>query len=243
MSDAAGKNWSRAHITRAELLREKLTEEIVSGQLAPGTRLDEQEIAGRFGVSRTPVREAVRHLVATGLAQSQPHLGATVSGLNTARLAAFLDAATELEAACTRLAAVRMSRSDHAELLSLHAMMGKNLLDNAEGYEQLNGQFHELIYLGSHNEILVESIHSLKVRIAPVYRAQLTLAQSARQSYAEHDRIVSALVSGNAVAAELAMRVHMLSSALMLERLHGTALDAAWQHQPTHRPKGEKDEA
>ena len=61
----------------------------MSGRLAPGTRLDEQEIANRFGVSRTPVREAVRHLVATGLADSQPHQGATVAGFSTERLAAF----------------------------------------------------------------------------------------------------------------------------------------------------------
>ena len=238
MSDVAEKSRRRAYATRAELLREKLTEEIISGELAPGTRLDEQEIANRFGVSRTPVREAVRHLVATGLAESQPHLGATVSGLNTARLAAFLDAATELEVACVRLATLTMDRSEHAELLALHAKMGQNLFDAPERYEELNSQFHELIYAGSHNEVLVEIIHNLKVRISPVYRVQLTLAQTARQSYAEHGRIVSAITTGDAVAAEVAMRAHMLSSALVLERLHGSAIDAMRLHERAAHDEG-----
>ncbi|MBX3576652.1 MAG: GntR family transcriptional regulator [Rhizobiaceae bacterium] len=231
MSETGEKGWHRAYATRAELLREKLTEEIISGTLAPGTRLDEQEIANRFGVSRTPVREAVRHLVATGLAESQPHLGATVSGLNTARLTAYLDAATELEVACVRLAALRMDRKEHAELLDLHARMGKNLFDDPERYEELNSQFHEMIYVGSHNEVMVEIIRNLKVRLAPVYRVQLTLAQMARQSYAEHERIVAAITAGDAVAAEVAMRAHMLSSALVLERLYGSALDAQRHNQ------------
>jgi DNA-binding GntR family transcriptional regulator len=231
MSDIVEKSRSRAYATRAELLREKLTEEIISGELAPGTRLDEQEIANRFGVSRTPVREAVRHLVATGLAESQPHLGATVSGLNTTRLAAYLDAATELEVACERLAALRMDRTEHAELLALHARMGQSLFDDPDRYEELNGQFHELIYVGSHNEVLVEFIRNLRFRISPVYRVQLTLAQTARQSYAEHGRIVSAITSGDAIAAEVAMRAHMLSSALVLERLHGSAIDAMRVHE------------
>lgn len=214
----------RAFPTRAEFLREKLTEEIISGSLRPGTRLDEQEIANRFGVSRTPVREAVRHLVATGLAQSQPHHGATVSGFNTERLAAFLDAATELEVACVRLAALRMDRSEHAKLIALHATMGQDLFADSETYAELNNQFHEIIYLGSHNEVLVEMIHKMRVRLWPVYRVQLSRSQRTRQSYEEHERIVAATISGNAVAAEVAMRAHMSASALMLERMQGSAL-------------------
>jgi DNA-binding GntR family transcriptional regulator len=222
--DDVASPQKRVWSTRAELLREKLTEEIMSGLLAPGTRLDEQEIANRFGVSRTPVREAVRHLVATGLVESQPHQGATVSGFNSDRLAAFLDAATELEVACIRLAATRMDPTERARLATLHADMRHHLLDDAERYAELNSEFHETIYVGSHNEVLVDIIHKLKVRLWPVYRVQLTLLQSARQSYSEHERIVSAILSGDAVASEVAMRAHMSSSALMLERLHGGAL-------------------
>jgi DNA-binding GntR family transcriptional regulator len=224
MPDEAAPGRQRERVTRAELLREKLTEEIMSGRLASGTRLDEQEIANRFGVSRTPVREAVRHLVATGLAESQPHQGATVSGFSSDRLTAFLDAATELEVACVRLSAMRMDTSERTRLAELHARMRHHLLGDAERYAELNSQFHELIYLGSHNEVLVDMVHKLKVRLWPVYRVQLTLLHSARKSYAEHGPIVMAIQQGDAVAGEAAMRAHMYSSAAMLERLHGGAL-------------------
>jgi len=227
-----------ANTTRAVWLREQLTEEIVAGKLAPGARLDEQEIADRFGVSRTPVREAVRHLVATGLAESQPHLGATVAGLNTALVGAFLDAATELEVACARLATLRMDQSERSALVAFHAKMGEDLFVDAEQYERLNSHFHSLICFGSRNQVLIDIMGNLAIRIGPVYRAQLTLAQGARQSYAEHGQIVAAIVSGNAAAAEVAMRAHMLSSALGLERVHGSALDA-WRerHNVTGAPE------
>ncbi|MFO1058613.1 MAG: GntR family transcriptional regulator [Dongiaceae bacterium] len=231
-----GPSAPGGRVTRAELLREKLTEEIMSGLLGPGARLDEQEIANRFGVSRTPVREAVRHLVATGLADSQPHQGATVAGFSTERLAAFLDAATELEVACVRLATLRMEAAERARLVELHARMRHHLLDEAELYAKLNDEFHELIYRGSHNEVLVDMILKLQLRLWPVYRVQLTLLHSARQSYAEHGPIVQAIQLGDAAAAEVAMRAHMTSSATMLERLHGNVLGALPRTAP-ERPR------
>jgi len=210
--------------TRAELLREKLTQEIISGRLVPGAKLDEQEIANRFDVSRTPVREAVRHLVAVGLAESQPHVGATVSGFHLERLSVFLDAATELEVVCVRLAASRMDSFERANLASLHASMRKELLGSAERYVELDRKFHECIYQGSQNEVLADAIRKLQIRLWPIYRVRLTLLQNARQSYSEHDQIVSAIGAGDVIASQLAMRAHMSSSALMLERLHGNAL-------------------
>lgn len=211
--------------TRAEFLREKLTEEIISGRLRPGTRLDEQEIADRFGVSRTPVREAVRHLVATGLASSQSHQGATVSGFNSMRLTAFLDASTEIECACARLSALRMDAGERQALMALHARMGQDLFDESEKYAEFNNEFHEVIYRGAHNEVLLDLILKMRVRLWPVYRVQLTPAVRARQSYAEHERIVAAILKGDAIASEVAMRAHMSSSALMLERLQGKAIE------------------
>jgi DNA-binding GntR family transcriptional regulator len=214
----------RTFSTRAELLREKLTEEIMSGLLAPGTRLDEQEIARRFGVSRTPVREAMRHLVATGLVDSQPHLGATVAQVGSDRLTAFLDAATELEVACARLAAMRMDSAERANLVKIHGAVREVLLAEPVRYAELNNQFHEAIYRGAHSEVLEEMLRNLMFRMGHVYRVRLTLLAGARESFAEHERIVTAILSGDAIAAEVAMRAHMSSSSLMIERLHGSAL-------------------
>jgi len=225
MLDDTEKSPKRQFVTRAELLRETLTEEIISGKLQPGARLDEQEIADRFGVSRTPVREAMRHLVATGLAQSQPHHGATVSWFDSERITALLDAATELEVACVRLATMRMTKGEMDKLVAIHAQASQNLFDE-DGYYDLNDRFHAVIYQGSHNDVLIETTHMLGARIGPIYRVQNTLAHRARQSYAEHDRIVAAVLKGDAIAAEVAMRAHMASSSMMLERLHGNVLGA-----------------
>ena len=96
-------------ITRAEELRLQLADEIVQGTLAPGAPLDETDIARRFSVSRTPVREALRQLVASGLVEARAHRGAVVAQPSVERLKSMCEAMAELEALCAGLAAERMS--------------------------------------------------------------------------------------------------------------------------------------
>jgi DNA-binding GntR family transcriptional regulator len=206
--------------TRAEHLREQLTEEIIAGLLPPGTKLDEQELADRFGVSRTPVREAMRQLIATGLVVSRPHRGATVAGFSSDRLADFLEAATEIEVACVRLAAVKMGPVEQARLAAHHNAMRDILNGDPDHFSTLNDQFHDMIYRGSHNSALLEIARTLQVRMRPVYRVQLTVSRRMRQSFAEHEHILAAIMRGDAGASELAMRTHMQASALELERLN-----------------------
>src|SRR5438309_1999067 len=100
---------SVAKITRAEELRLQLADEIVRGALAPGAPLDETEIAKRFNVSRTPVREALRQLAASGLVEARAHRGAVVARPSLERLTGMFEAMAELEALCAGLAAQRMS--------------------------------------------------------------------------------------------------------------------------------------
>src|SRR3954469_17799962 len=107
-------------ITRAEELRLQLADEIVRGMLAPGTPLDETDIARRFNVSRTPVREALRQLVASGLVDARAHRGAVVAHPDPERLAGMFEAMAELEALCAGMAAERMTTSERHALQSLH---------------------------------------------------------------------------------------------------------------------------
>src|SRR6266513_6458679 len=99
-------------ITRAEELRLQLADEIVRGALPPGAGLDETDIARRFNVSRTPVREALRQLVASGLVDARAHRGAVVARPSLERLTGMFEAMAELEAMCAGLAAERMTPSD-----------------------------------------------------------------------------------------------------------------------------------
>src|SRR5579864_6262690 len=103
-------------ITRAEELRLALADEIINGSLAPGATLDETLLAQRFNVSRTPVREALRQLAASGLVETRPHRGAVVASLSHDRLNALFEAMAELEATCAGLAAERMSAAERQAL-------------------------------------------------------------------------------------------------------------------------------
>src|SRR5947208_10025447 len=110
----------RDKVTRAEELRLQLADEIVRGTLAPGAPLDETDIARRFSVSRTPVREALRQLVASGLVESRAHRGAVVAQPSFERLTSMFEAMAELEAMCAGLAAERMSVTERHGLEAIH---------------------------------------------------------------------------------------------------------------------------
>src|SRR4051794_23647215 len=107
-------------ITLAEELRLQLADEIVRGALPPGAALDETEIAQRFSVSRTPVREALRQLAASGLVDARAHRGAVVARPSVGRLTGMFEAMAELEAMCAGLAAERMQPAERHRLEAIH---------------------------------------------------------------------------------------------------------------------------
>src|SRR6185312_5054579 len=102
--------------TLAETLRLQLADAIVRGALQPGTALDETELARRFAVSRTPVREAIRLLAASGMVETPAHRAAVVARPTSERLAGMFEVMAELEALCAALAAGRMTGIDRREL-------------------------------------------------------------------------------------------------------------------------------
>jgi DNA-binding GntR family transcriptional regulator len=118
-----------------ERLRESIEEEIATGRLLPGTRLDEVELATRFGVSRTPIREALRLLLGEGLVETRPQRGAVVAQVTPQRLIEMFEVMAELEAMCARLAARRMSDVELAEVEAAHeACRGWGAAGDADDY-------------------------------------------------------------------------------------------------------------
>src|SRR3954451_2305164 len=107
-------------LTRSAELREKIEEEVALGFFKPGARLDEAELADRFGVSRTPIREALIQLASMGIVEIRPRRGAVVPKLMPHRLVEMFEVMAELEAMCGRLAARRMSEADHCTLVATH---------------------------------------------------------------------------------------------------------------------------
>ncbi|MGJ4888597.1 GntR family transcriptional regulator [Bradyrhizobium sp. HKCCYLRH3099] len=199
-----------AKITRAEELRLQLADDIVRGMLAPGAPLDETEIAKRFNVSRTPVREALRQLAASGLIEARAHRGAVVARPSVDRLTGMFEAMAELEAMCAGLAAQRMTPVERQRLEAIHEEL-RNLshAGNPERFHEVNERFHNAIYAGAHNAYIAEITLATRVRVQPFRRAQFRNLGRLAKSHAEHDRVVVAILRGDKAGAASAMKAHI----------------------------------
>jgi DNA-binding GntR family transcriptional regulator len=196
--------------TRADEIREAIADDIMSGRVFPGVRLDEQELADRFGVSRTPVREALKQLSSTGLVVLRAHKGALVTPMTTTGLSELFEALAELEAACGRMAAEKMTGAERRALEAVHHDVGDLVRrGDPDQYHLANIRFHDLIYQGSHNSFLAETTVALRKRLSPFSRAQFRNLGRMAKSFAEHDQIVTAIVRGDGDGAFRAMRAHL----------------------------------
>ena len=197
-------------LTRAEELRLLLADEIVRGIRPPGVALDETEIAQRFSVSRTPVREALRQLVASGLVDARAHRGAVVAQPSLDRLNGMFEAMAELEALCAGLAAERMTAVERQALEAVHEDLRVLSSDGSpERFHEVNERFHNAIYAGSRNAYIAEITLATRVRVQPFRRAQFRNLGRLAKSHAEHDRVVIAIMRGDRTAAAVAMRYHI----------------------------------
>lgn len=206
----APKLRTAAPRTRTEALRLQLADEIVSGALEPGIPLDEQELATRFGVSRTPVREAIRQLSASGLVSVRPHRGAVVALPTPRQLNDMFEAMAELEGLCAGLAARNMTITERRALEALHEEL-RVLMQQGDPlrYHEKNEAFHTAIYAGTHNSYLADITLMTRTRVAPFRRAQFRAAGRLGGSYQEHDLVVQAILRGDQAAATDAMRNHI----------------------------------
>jgi DNA-binding GntR family transcriptional regulator len=196
--------------TLVERLTRQLSDEIASGLLGPGVRLDEKTVAERFDTSRTPVREALGQLVAIGLAERRPHRGVVVAAVGPERLGHMFELMTELEGTCARFAAERMTAAERDALARLQAASAAAAAaDDATTYVAHNRTFHQAIYAGSHNPFLVETTQDVRRRLAPFRNAQFHLGGRPSASFAEHALVVEAIVAADGAAAHAAMVGHI----------------------------------
>ncbi|MYN06300.1 GntR family transcriptional regulator [Pseudoduganella aquatica] len=196
---------------RSTELREALEEMIAVGTLSPGQHLDETELAARFEVSRTPIREALIQLASMGVVVIRPRRGAIVAELGPQQLVEMFEVMSELEATCGRLAARRMTVEEQQALQAAHQAC-KEALDSQgpDDYYYRNEAFHEAIYAGSHNQFLIEQARSLYRRLRPYRRLQLRVRNRLSNSYAEHDGVVQAIISGDGDKAAELLREHVM---------------------------------
>jgi DNA-binding GntR family transcriptional regulator len=197
--------------SRAQRLKDSLEDDIINGRRAPGERLDPEALAEQFNVSRTPIREAIQQLTASGLVTVSPKKGTFVTQVSTAQLIEMFEVMAELEGMCGRLAARRITTG---ELLALHQALARCEAAAAAGdpdeYYYENEAFHHCIYEASHNAFLAAETRRLKQRLKPYRRLQLQVRHRMSSSLDEHRDIVAAIEAGNTTGAERTLREHVL---------------------------------
>jgi DNA-binding GntR family transcriptional regulator len=193
--------------TLADTLHRILEKEIAEGQLIPGQRLDEKEIAERFGVSRTPVREAFRLLGATGLVESKGRQGVTVRTISVQTLLEMFQVMAELEGLCARLAARRITLPQRRHLEDIHQRLELSA-QNAD-IDEINKEFHEAVYDASHNEFLAAQTRALRNRVGAYRRRVTHMPGRIGDTLREHAEVMAAIFSHDGEKAHSAMRGHL----------------------------------
>jgi DNA-binding GntR family transcriptional regulator len=207
---ALQKSLRRRGGTLAEDLRDELEELIVSGVLPPGVRVDEIELAERYRISRTPVREALKALTTTGFLEARPRYGVTVAAISIPILLEMFETMAAFEGLCAKLAARRATQKEKTALRDVHERLTASVGEgNEELFYSINQDFHELLYDASHTDFIATQTRALRRRLA-VYRKYVTF-QSGRMAatIAEHDRIIQAVEEGNPEAAFRAASNHV----------------------------------
>ena len=191
-------------------IRDSLEQRIVEGELNNGKRLDETELSGFYGVSRTPVREALQRLAESGLAEHLPRRGTFVRSPSLSQLVEMFEVMAELECMAIRLAARRATSNDIDALEKDNETCRAAVAANdAKKYYEINARLHGRIYQMSGNSFLANEARRLHDRLRPFRRLQLRVRGRMEESMAEHDIILAALRDGDADRAMETMKKHI----------------------------------
>ena len=188
----------------AQLIRER----IVAGAIRPGERIREEAVAAELGLSRTPIREALRRLENEGFLSHQPHRGVVVRELDH-------QAVTELylmrEVLESTAAAQAARHASEAEIATLADMLDDEEASTDDGTRSahLNKLFHRALYRGAHNRYLMQMLDGLDVSMSLLGRTTLSLPGRAKLAVGEHRAIVEAIAAHDPVRAEAAARAHI----------------------------------
>ena len=204
-----------------EQVAERLRGRIYAHELAPGAWVDEQAIALEYGISRTPLREALKVLASEGLVTLKPRRGCYVTQLSEQDLDEIFPVMALLEGRCAQEATRKASDADLARLAGIHAALERHAAANdADHFFEANQQFHDALQELAGNRWLGQLIEETRKFIKLTRRDSLNLAGRLRQSLAEHREILAAVQQIQPEDAGRLMHEHILSGRAALAKLH-----------------------
>lgn len=215
-------NLGAMHSPLFALVTDKLRERILKGEYAPGARLVEGKLSAELGVSRIPVREALRALAAEGFVRIEPRRGASVAKLSPNLASEIVEVRATLEGLNAKLAAQRRDPELVADIKAV-LEQGERAADagDTEQFLRLNARFHDLLGNIAANSVLQEIMRSLRERTDRLF-APSNLVR-ARENWDEHARILQAVIAGDADLASLLATRHVHNAANAADLLPGTA--------------------
>jgi len=208
---------------KAKLIATAIEARIIKRELKPGDRLPERLLAEEFGVSRTPVREAIRQLVDTRLVTDNGRRGALVASLSISELLDAFLVVAELEGLAARQAAKRMRHEQIIKAFDANALCQKaSVVKDTETFNAMNMVFHNLIIAGSQNAMLQSQLSTARTITFPYRHYVSSLPGYMAQSVEEHDALLKAISNSQGDAAYQLMRDHV--------RLQGEQIEDVIHH-------------
>ena len=193
-----------------DMVFDVLMNAIMQGQLSPGERVLEVQLADEMGVSRTPVREAIRRLELEGFVVMVPRKGAYVAGLSIDDVESVYEIRTALETLAVRLAAQRMEAADYEQLDELAGKMQQTWQEgDVDNWVNLDARFHELLYTFSRNERLISMMSNIMEQLSRYRIISLANVEVRQNSLNEHQTLIEALKRRDSDAAADAAAHHI----------------------------------
>jgi DNA-binding GntR family transcriptional regulator len=210
--------------TAVELVVDALRTRILTGQLAPGLALRQEALAQELGVSRIPLREAIRQLSSEGLVDLLPHRGSYVSMLSLNEVRDFFDVRLQLEPWLIEQATTRVATKDLD-----HAAQVVRKMDGVspDQWGQLNWQFHELLYLAADRPLAVNIVRALHEKTERYFRFQIVNTPIRQQAHHEHMNLIALCAARKPKAARVALEHHISEAAQQILTIVGRLLDKA----------------
>lgn len=196
---------------------EKIYQAIIRGEIKPGDRLRETELASQIGLSRTPIREAIRKLESDGVVEHQPRVGAMVKKLSQQEIVELYEMRIVIEETAAQMAARHISNAEIETLRAINQEIAS--AGSPDKSAKLNRDFHSCILHAARNRYLVQSFTGLAHHFVLLGATTLESETRISEVVAQHEEIIQALQNRDAVAVSDVMRKHMETS--LLHRLKG----------------------